>query len=310
MGKVAFLFAGQGAQHPQMGVDLIEASTAAREVFEVAEALRPGTIEQLRSSSKEELSRTENTQPCVFAHDLAAAIALSERGVTPAAVAGFSLGEVAALTFAGAFSLSVGFEVVCHRAELMAEASREHPGEMRAVIKFEASEVERLAHEAGAECWPVNYNSPQQTVVAGSPESCAVLDRLVKEAGGRTMKVAVSGAFHSPYMQGASEGLAAYLHNGHMPQQTLIPVISNMTAQAYSTDPARAAELLAEQVCHPVQWVCTLERLADEGFDTFVEVGPGKTLTGLVKRTLKDAVTYACETAEDVEFVATALGEA
>ncbi len=310
MGKVAFLFAGQGAQHPQMGIDLIEASAAAREVFEVAEALRPGTIEQLRSSSKEELSRTENTQPCVFAHDLAAAMALSECGVVPSAVAGFSLGEVAALTFAGVFSTAKGFELVCRRAEFMAEASLEHAGEMRAVIKLEASEVERLAHEAGAECWPVNYNSPQQTVVAGSCEACATLDRLVREAGGRTMKVVVSGAFHSPYMQSASEGLTAYLNDGYMPQQALIPVISNMTAQAYPTDPAQAAELLAEQVCHPVQWVRTLEHLSGEGFDTFVEVGPGKTLTGLVRRTLKDAATYTCETAEDVESVAAALGEA
>ncbi len=310
MGRVAFLFAGQGSQHPQMGVDLIEASAAAREVFEVADALRPGTIDQCRSASKEKLSRTENTQPCVFAHDLAAAAALSERGVVPSAVAGFSLGEVAALTFVGAFSTAAGFELVCRRAELMAEASLEHAGEMRAVLKLEAPVVEQLAREAGAECWPVNYNSPQQTVVAGSPESCAALDGLVRAAGGRAMKVAVSGAFHSPYMQGASEGLAAYLHDGHMPQPVLIPVIANMTAEEYPSDPVQAAELLAGQVCHPVQWVRTLERLASEGFDTFVEVGPGKTLTGLVKRTLKDVDTYTCETAGDVESVAAALGKA
>ena len=111
MGSVAFLFAGQGAQHPAMGVDLIEASPAAAEV-------RPGTSEQCRSASKEELSQTVNTQPCVFVHDLAAAAALRERGVVPAACAGFSLGEVAALTFAGAFDTRAGFELVCERAAL------------------------------------------------------------------------------------------------------------------------------------------------------------------------------------------------
>ena len=120
MGGVAFLFAGQGAQHPAMGVDLIEASPAAAEVFAIVDEVRPGTSEQCRSASKEELSQTENTQPCVFVHDLAAAAALRERGVVPAACAGFSLGEVAALTFAGAFDTRAGFELVCERAALMA----------------------------------------------------------------------------------------------------------------------------------------------------------------------------------------------
>jgi len=118
MGGVAFLFAGQGAQHPAMGVDLIETSPAAAEVFAIADEVRPGTSEQCRSASKEELSQTENTQPCVFVHDLAAAAALRERGVVPAACAGFSLGEVAALTFAGAFDTRAGFELVCERAAL------------------------------------------------------------------------------------------------------------------------------------------------------------------------------------------------
>ena len=118
MGGVAFLFAGQGAQHPAMGIDLIETSPAAAEVFAIADEVRPGTSEQCRSASKEELSQTENTQPCVFVHDLAAAAALRERGVAPAACAGFSLGEVAALTFAGAFDTRAGFELVCERAAL------------------------------------------------------------------------------------------------------------------------------------------------------------------------------------------------
>ena len=118
MGSVAFLFAGQGAQHPAMGVDLIETSPAAAEVFAIADEVRPGTSEQCRSASKEELSQTENTQPCVFVHDLAAAAALRERGVVPAACAGFSLGEVAALTFAGVFDTRAGFELVCERAAL------------------------------------------------------------------------------------------------------------------------------------------------------------------------------------------------
>ncbi len=307
MGSIAFLFAGQGAQHPAMGVDLIEASPAAAEVFAIVDEVRPGTSEQCRSASKEELSQTENTQPCVFVHDLAAATALRERGVVPAACAGFSLGEVAALTFAGAFDTRAGFKLVCERAALMAAAAERHPGGMRAVIKLDAVQVEGLAKQAGEDCWPVNYNSPQQTVVAGAPEPLQELDVLVKEAGGRAMKVAVSGAFHSPYMAEATEGLARYIQAGHAPSPLLIPVMANMTAAPYPADPQAASDVLANQVSHAVRWVDTLHALQDKGIDTFIEVGPGKTLSGLVKRTLSDVRVYSCETAEQVAAIADEL---
>lgn len=307
MGNVAFLFAGQGAQHPAMGVDLIEASPAAAEVFAIVDEVRPGTSEQCRSASKEELSQTENTQPCVFVHDLAAATALRERGVVPAACAGFSLGEVAALTFAGAFDTRAGFELACERAALMATAAERHPGGMRAVIKLDAAQVENLAAQAGEDCWPVNYNSPQQTVVAGAPDALQTLDVLVKEAGGRAMKVAVSGAFHSPYMAEATEGLATYIQAGHAPSPLLIPVMANMTAAPYPADSRAVSDVLANQVSNAVRWVDTLHALQDQGIDTFIEVGPGKTLSGLVKRTLSDVRVYSCETAEQVAAIADEL---
>ena len=222
-------------------------------------------------------------------------------------VAGFSLGEVAALTFAGAYTDEQGFELVCRRAELMAEAAEKNPGAMRAVVKLDAETVERLAAEAGDECWPVNYNSPAQTVVAGTPEACERLDALVKEAGGRAMRVAVSGAFHSPFMAEAASGLAAYLADGHEPAEPSVPVLANRTAEPYPELAAERAELLASQVANPVQWVRTLERMAADGVDTFVEVGPGKTLTGLVGRTLDGVTALPCETLEQLEAVLAAL---
>mgnify|MGYP000570983451 CR=1 FL=1 len=306
MGSVAFLFAGQGAQHPTMGVDLIEASPAAAEVFAIADEVRPGTSEQCRSASKEELSQTENTQPCVFVHDLAAAAACVS-AAWYLRLCRFSLGEVAALTFAGAFDTRAGFELVCERAVLMAAAAERHPGGMRAVIKLDAEQVEGLAKQAGEDCWPVNYNSPQQTVVAGAPEALQELDVLVKEAGGRAMKVAVSGAFHSPYMAEATEGLATYIQDGHAPSPLLIPVMANMTAAPYPADPRAASDVLGNQVSHAVRWVDTLHALQDQGIDTFIEVGPGKTLSGLVKRTLSDVRVYSCETAEQVAAIADEL---
>ena len=310
MGKVAFLFAGQGAQHPGMGAGIAAASPAARAAFDAADSVRPGTLEQCCQGTKEELSQTENTQPCVFATDLACARALEERGVEPDVVAGFSLGEVAALTSAGAFSAKKGFELVCRRAELMAVASLAHPGAMRAVVKLEAARVEELAAEvacqADGDCWPVNYNSPMQTVVAGSPTACEKLDELVREAGGRAMKVAVSGAFHSPYMADAAAGLAAAL-DGNEPAATRVPVLANRTAHPYPADPKFAAELLSAQVANPVRWTDTIRAMAEGGVDTFVEVGPGKTLSGLVKRTLEGVCVYNVETPEELEAAASAL---
>lgn len=310
MGKVAFLFAGQGAQHPGMGAGIAAASPAARAVFDAADSVRPGTFEQCCQGTKEELSQTENTQPCVFATDLACARALEERGVEPDVVAGFSLGEVAALTFAGAFSDKKGFELVCRRAELMAAAASSHPGAMRAVVKLDAARVEELAAEvacqADGDCWPVNYNSPMQTVVAGSPTACEKLDELVREAGGRAMKVAVSGAFHSPYMADAAAGLAAALA-GNEPAATRVPVLANRTAHPYPADPKSAAELLSAQVANSVRWTDTIRAMAGDGVDAFVEVGPGKTLSGLVKRTLEGTCVYNVETPEELEATASAL---
>lgn len=310
MGKVAFLFAGQGAQHPGMGAGIPAASPAARAVFDAADSVRPGTFEQCCQGTKEELSQTENTQPCVFATDLACARALEERGVEPDVVAGFSLGEVAALTFAGAFSDKKGFELVCRRAELMAAAASSHPGVMRAVVKLDAARVEELAAEvacqADGDCWPVNYNSPMQTVVAGSPTACEKLDELVRGAGGRAMKVAVSGAFHSPYMADAAAGLAAAL-DGNEPAAMRVPVLANRTAHPYPADPKSAAELLSAQVANPVRWTDTIRAMAADGVDAFVEVGPGKTLSGLVKRTLEGVCVYNVETPEELEATASAL---
>ena len=314
MGGVAFLFAGQGAQHPGMGAALAEREAAAQAVFATADALRPGTSDQCFSGTADELNQTANTQPCVFACDLACARALEAHGITPAAVAGFSLGEVAALTFAGALSDAQGFKLVCHRARFMDAAARRHPGSMRAVLKLDAETVERLAREAG-EAWPVNYNSPKQTVVAGSPEALEALDVLVKAAGGRSMPVAVSGAFHSPYMEQASRELAAYLGGNVQFAAPRIPVIANLTAAPYpsGSDEAAAqerAETLAAQASHPVQWVNSLHELERRGIDTFIEVGPGKTLTGLAKRTLSDVKVLSCETPEELDAVLAELGAA
>ena len=305
MATVAILFAGQGAQHEGMGAELAAAEPAARAVFDLCDRLRPGTSAQCFEAPVAELSQTQNTQPCMWAVDLACARALAARGVEASHVAGFSLGELAALAFAGVLSDEDAFATVCHRSKLMADACAATPGAMLAVLKLEPARVEELAEQAGA--WPVNYNSPVQTVCAGSPQAIEQLAALVKEAGGRAMPLNVSGAFHSPHMEAASLGLAEALAEVAVgPAQ--VPVWANATAAPYPAEASEAKALLARQVASPVRWAQTLQALADGGVDTFIEVGPGKVLTGLVKRTLPGAVALSCETPADLQAVLEALG--
>lgn len=305
MGNVALLFAGQGAQHPGMGAELAAAESAARAVFDACDAVRPGTSALCFEGTAEELKQTANTQPCMFAMDLACARALAAHGVAPAHVAGFSLGELAALAFAGVMEDEEAFAVVCERARLMDEACQANPGGMTAVVKLPPEKVEELASACGA--WPVNYNSPAQTVVAGTSEALSALAPRVKEAGGRAMPLAVSGAFHSPLMADAASALAGVLAEVPLAAPR-VSVWANATGEPYPAGAEAARELLASQVAHPVRWTKTLAGLAEAGVDTFVEVGPGHVLTGLVKRTLPEARALSCETPADVAAVCEALG--
>lgn len=302
MGKIAFVFSGQGAQYPGMGKSLTEISPAARAVFDLADALRPGTSGQCFQGTAEELSITGNTQPCVYAVDLAAARALEEAGISPDFVAGFSLGEVAALTFAGAFSEEDGFAFVCKRAEAMQRAAEENPGAMAAVLKLPNETVEALCGEF-SHVWPVNYNCPGQLVAAGLKEELETFCERVKEAGGKAVPLAVSGGFHSPLMAPAGEKLAAALGETAMKEPRL-PVYANATAAPYEGD---LRGLLVRQVQSPVRWQETVEALAARGVDTFIECGPGKTLSGLVKKTVKEARVFRAEDEETLKAAVQAV---
>ncbi len=293
MGKIAFVFSGQGAQYSGMGRSLCEASAAARQVFETADRLRPGTSKQCFEGTTEELSVTKNTQPCLYCVDLAAARALEEAGIHADFAAGFSLGEVAALTFAGAFSDEDGFSFVCRRGEAMQEAAEKNPGSMAAVLKLSNEKVEALCGEF-QQVWPVNYNCPGQVAVAGEKAQLEAFCEKAAEAGGKAVPLAVSGGFHSPLMESAAAQLEAVL--GEIPVKAPeIPVYANATARAYEGD---GKALLVRQVKSPVRWQETVEALASQGVDTFFECGAGKTLCGLIRKTLKGAKVFRVEDAE------------
>ena len=298
MGKIAFVFSGQGAQYSGMGKELYELSPAAKKVFDMADSVRPGTSAQCFEGSAEELTKTVNTQPCVFAADLAAARALEEKGVTPDCVAGFSLGEIAALAFSGILTDEEAFRLVCRRGELMDAAATANPGAMVAVLKITPQQVEELC--AGFEkTYPVNYNSPAQTVVATTEENAEAFCAAVAEAGGRAKQLAVSGAFHSPFMAEAAAGLAEYMSGADFAEPRLT-IYSDHTAKPYEGD---FKELVRAQVENPVRWQAIVEDMAAQGVDTFIEVGVGKTLANLIKRTLDGVKVFKVETPEDIEKV-------
>lgn len=301
MGKIALLFAGQGAQYPGMGKDFYDNIPAAKAVLDTMEQERPGTLQQCFDGSKEVLSETKNTQPCMFAVDYAIAKVVEEllqtQGKEAAVAAGFSLGEIPALAFCGMLDVKDAFSLVCYRADVMQAAAEQKPGSMMAILKLSAEQIIQLA-ASYTDVFPVNYNSPEQTAVAGNPEQLKAFADDVKAAGGRAVPLSVSGAFHSPYMQPAADSMTEYVQQLSI-QDAVRTLYANRTAQPYTKDTAKT--LIASQVNHPVQWVKTIEQMKADGVDCFIEVGPGKTLSGLVKKIAPDVQVYKVETLGDLE---------
>lgn len=279
MGKIAFVFSGQGDQYPGMGKKLWEKSPAAADIWKRCENIRPGTMAQCFEGSQEELTQTVNTQPCLFAVESAIAAALQSAGIKPQAAAGFSLGEVAAAAEAGMFDLETGFHLVCRRGELMQKASQKEETAMMAVVKLSAETVGVLCAKY-TQVYPVNYNCPGQIAVSGLAEQMAAFASDVKAAGGRAIPLKVKGGFHSPFMAKAAEEFEKVLRCSPLSEPT-IPLYANLTAKPYEGD---GVKLMSRQICNPVQWESLIRNMIQDGTDTFFEIGPGKTLTNLIRK--------------------------
>ena len=279
MGKIAFVFSGQGDQFSGMGKELFESSVAAKEVFELCDLLREGTIRQCFEGTTEELKETKNTQPCLFAMELAACEALKAKGVLPDGAAGFSLGEVVAATVSGAFSKEEGFKLVCKRGELMQAEAEKFDTSMVAVVKLTNEQVEECAAKF-ENVYPVNFNCPSQVTCSGLTSEITAFADEVKSAGGRVVPLKVKGAFHSPFMKNAAEAFKTEIEKIEIKERE-IPLYSNKTAEAYDEN---VAELLSAQICSPVKWEQTIRNMISAGYDTFIEMGPGRTLTNMIKK--------------------------
>lgn len=288
--STAYLFPGQGSQFVGMGKELYDSNPKAAEYFDKANDILGIDLKKIMFEGPEEkLKQTEFTQPAIFLHSVALYKTLNAK---PNMVAGHSLGEFSALVACGAVSFEDALKIVRRRGELMQQAGSENPGTMAAVIGMDDEAVEKVcaqaSEETGKEVLAANYNCPGQLVISGYKEAVEKAVTLAKENGARmAMLLPVSGAFHSSLMQPAYDGLKDQLEQLEIKKPDC-PIYSNYTAEP-TTDPEEIRSNLLNQLLNPVRWTQTLNNMSANGADSFVEVGPGKVLQGLVKRTLKGA---------------------
>ncbi|MFH5833492.1 ACP S-malonyltransferase [Halalkalibaculum sp. DA384] len=287
--STAYLFPGQGSQSVGMGKDHYDSNTRFAELVDLANEILDIDLKSIMFEGPEEtLKQTEFTQPAIFLHSVGLYKTID---AAPDMVAGHSLGEFSALVASGAVAFEDALNIVRKRGRLMQQAGEQNPGTMAAVIGMEDEVVEEICAEAadqvGKEVIAANYNCPGQLVISGDLEAVEQAVSLAKDRGCRLAKVLpVSGAFHSSLMQPAYDGLKQELEELEV-QKPECPIYSNYTAQP-TTEPEQIRSNLLNQLLNPVRWTQTLQNMHDDGAKTFIEVGPGKVLQGLVKRTLSD----------------------
>jgi [acyl-carrier-protein] S-malonyltransferase len=292
--KIAYVFPGQGSQIVGMGREIYEHSPAARIIFKEADGALGLPLSRLCfEGPEEELRQTAYAQPAIVTVSSAYLRAISEEteqpALTPAFVAGHSLGEYTALVAAGVLTFTDTVRLAHERGRLMQEASERTPGGMAAVIGLDEETLEEVCRETGTKV--ANINSPQQIVISGTRETLAWAMDLARARGARQIiPLQVSGAFHSPLMQPAADGLARALAQFTF-RDPQIPIIANGTARPVTTA-ERLREELLWQLCHCVQWHRSVQYMVDEGVSTFIEIGPGRVLSGLIKRIDKNVQVF------------------
>ena len=312
MSKMVFLFPGQGSQYVGMGHDLYEEYDDVKSLYHSASQILGYDLASVSFSGPEEkLKETVVTQPAILVHSLSWLLALKQSGLQPDYAAGHSLGEYSALASAGFLTFEHAVTAVNTRCKAMQEACEHSRGTMAAVIGLGQQAIATLVDRMKPQgiCVPANFNSNDQVAISGDYETVEKALLVAKELGAkRAILLPVGGAFHSPLMQSAAARLKATLDQIAF-QAPRFPVVANVTAKA-ETDPNRVKDLLVQQITAPVQWVATLEELYSLGVRRFVEIGPGKVLSGLVKRTLQDVEIMSLDKLPDFDLVGGKLLEA
>jgi [acyl-carrier-protein] S-malonyltransferase len=305
---LALIFPGQGAQYVGMGLDWNEQNERANAIFAAADfALRPvlvdGFKEVVFNGPEETLKKTDYTQPAIFALSCAIYEAMKDRFAGKVAyTAGHSLGEYSALYAAGAFNFETGIKLVSRRGSLMQQASTENKGGMAAVLGLEDAKIRELCEKASAAGYmaPANFNSPGQVVVSGDAAAIDAGEAVAKGLGAkRYIKLAVAGAFHSKHMQSAADALKNVIDTYDI-KDTVVPVVANFTASEVRST-ADIKNALIAQITGSVRWVESVLYMKSKGVDTYVELGPGSVLTGLIKKIDRGAKVYNIDKITDIE---------
>lgn len=302
MSKIAFMFPGQGAQYIGMGKDFYDAVPESRRMFELASEASGLDVAALCFEENENINITEYTQIAMLAAEAAMLKAVEERGIKPDVTAGLSLGEYGALAASGVMSEADIFKVVRKRGLYMQEAVPTG-GAMTAVLGLDADVIEKICEETPGIVSIANYNCPGQIVITGEEAAVSNAAKALAQAGAkRCVPLKVSGPFHSKLLTGAGEKLGKVLADVEI-REIEVPYLANVTAD-YVTDKGQVKELLEKQVSSSVRWQQTIERMLADGVDTFIEIGPGKTLSGFMRKINRDVKTINIEKLEDLEKLA------
>lgn len=307
MSKIAFIFPGQGAQTCGMGQDFYEQTETAKEIFDKASEVLGFSVPELCFEKNDRLDITEYTQPAMVTASIAMMKVFMERtGIKPDVAAGLSLGEYPAMAAAGVMSAEDAIRTVRQRGILMQEAVPAGVGAMSAVLAMDAAKIEEvIAPVEGVQI--ANYNCPGQIVISGRKEAVEEAAEKLKEAGAkRVLPLNVSGPFHSCLLEEAGKKLGEVLNQVEV-HTPVIPYAANVTAE-YVTEASAVKPLLEKQVSSSVRWEQSIRRMLEDGVDTFIEIGPGKTLTGFMKKIDRNAKAMNIEKMEDIEKVKEALG--